>query len=198
MRASLVIGVLTRIATSGIVPNMSRMDEIGSADTSQTMQSRRLLTVVVVTIPLLIGFVFVGGAILKAMSPVEAINAVRINFHLGWGSAWAIVCFAVAAEWLVGVLLIARSDRRLALVFALGLIVAYSLFIVWVILNGSRTGCGCGPGKLGSQLASNWLALSRNVLMIGGLAFSFRSGQLGMGAGPGPTSVCKSVEGNMA
>lgn len=102
----------------------------------------------------LIGSVFLLASLAKSASPRATIASLAPVF--GGKAAFPMLAALLVFEIALGAVLVAGIARRMALASTCIAAVGFSAWIVYLILTGAHTSCGCGFGTSGVAWSDLW------------------------------------------
>jgi len=130
----------------------------------------RVVRALALAAPGLVGGVFLAGAVLKAVTPGPAADAIG-GFGVSPEHAMVAVGMLVAMEGALGVWLALAPGSHAARVVAVGSLVVLSGGLGWMVTHRAPTGCGC-LGSL-SAMPPDWGGVAFNIALIGALVLSW-------------------------
>lgn len=120
----------------------------------------------------LVGAVFLAAAVLKSLHPEGFLSALTASFSLNSTEAVALGAALVTLEASVGLALLLSISRHFASIFAMTMLVAFSVYLV-AFHSPDAPSCGClGLDTSAAAGSSQTLGVVRNSAMFVGLALT--------------------------
>lgn len=141
--------------------------------TSATPEQPWWVTVMVILMRIVVGGVFVFSGFVKAIDPWGSYY--KFNEYLqvlGWDTLLSLsmfFAFALAAfEFVLGVLLVTGSCRRVAPLCATAFMLIMTPLTLWLAVTDAVPDCGCFGDYL---VLSNWATFGKNVVLLAGCVY---------------------------
>jgi hypothetical protein len=138
-----------------------------SSPSRQARQAAKLAAVIVQVFPRLVGVLFAFRGIQKIVSPEPLYTVLRFE-HVPERLLQPITATVISVEILLGLLLIIRPHRRWVLGATMGLLIVYTVQILYLLIAHDAPSCGCLEGVVLFESArrENLLSLIRNLCLI--------------------------------
>lgn len=113
---------------------------------------------------------------MKVIDPLESIRAIEQLLRLDLPTRVLLWSLLIGVEFVLAGWLLSGARRRGALFATLAFLGFVTAALVKLMAVGPGVGCGCGLPSLGLEgRSAQWLALTRNLLMIGAALAALRN-----------------------